>query len=78
MVAMTDEQEHAQPRDDDDGRAQMMTEQQVADELGVSARTLQRWRYYGAAGPAYHVYPTGTVRYDRADVAEWKRRRRAG
>lgn len=55
----------------------MITERDAAAELGVSVVTLRRWRYQGIA-PRHVVYDSGTVRYNRADVLEHKRRRTGG
>lgn len=52
-----------------------ISEKEVAQRLGVSTRTVQRWRW-SEEGPPYLKYPSGTVRYDWSDVAEWKRNHR--
>ena len=50
--------------------SQLLTTTEVADELGVPARTLDQWRYLGR-GPAY-IKVGHHVRYERADVDAWK------
>lgn len=45
------------------------TEEQLAEALQVSVKTLQDWRYRGR-GPAY-IRVGGAVRYRASDVAAW-------
>lgn len=45
----------------------LLTEQQVADLLGVTRRALQAWRYRGR-GPRFLRVGARLVRYRRADV----------
>lgn len=56
--------------------AEQMTTQKVAGILGVTAKTLWRWRQEGTGPPARR---TGirSVRYDGAEFAEWLKNRDA-
>ncbi|WP_447975510.1 helix-turn-helix transcriptional regulator [Nitrospira sp. Kam-Ns4a] len=47
-----------------------MTEEQVANMLQVSRRTLQAWRIRGG-GPPFAKIGARMVRYRESDVAEW-------
>jgi excisionase family DNA binding protein len=47
----------------------LLTQQQLADELRVSLRTLERWRQQGT-GPAF-IRVGRSPRYRRADVDAW-------
>lgn len=47
----------------------MMRETEVADQFGVSRRTLQGWRWRGG-GPPY-VRIGAAVRYEPAEVRAW-------
>ncbi|MEU0218940.1 helix-turn-helix domain-containing protein [Streptomyces sp. NPDC006265] len=54
-----------------------LSPRQVADELGVSTRTLANWRWAGV-GPRYTKLGDGRtspVRYRRADVDAWLKAR---
>lgn len=55
---------------------QMLTENQVADLICQSVRTIQKWRVIGF-GPAFFKIGR-SVRYRRRDVSQWieSRRRR--
>jgi predicted DNA-binding transcriptional regulator AlpA len=46
-----------------------LTEQQVAAQLGMSIKTLQRWRLLGQ-GPRFRKFG-GAVRYSVADIEAW-------
>ena len=46
----------------------LLTPQQVADMLGLTERTSERWRITGE-GPRYSKLSRSTVRYQRDDVA---------
>jgi predicted DNA-binding transcriptional regulator AlpA len=46
----------------------LLTPQEVADMLGLTERTLERWRITGE-GPRYSKLSRSTVRYLREDVA---------
>ena len=57
----------------------LLTQQQLADELQLSLRTLERWRQQGT-GPAF-IQVGRSPRYRRADVDAWldcQRRTRGG
>jgi predicted site-specific integrase-resolvase len=47
-----------------------LTEKVLAPRLGLSVRTLQRWRWQGK-GPAY-LKLGGRVVYREADIAAWE------
>ncbi len=47
----------------------LLTEQQTANLLSVSTRTLQNWRQFGK-GPK-HVKVGRGIRYDEAALQEW-------
>jgi predicted DNA-binding transcriptional regulator AlpA len=53
---------------------EIMTPEQVAEELGVSAKTLAKWRHFHT-GPKYFklggTHRSHPVRYRRSDVNEW-------
>jgi excisionase family DNA binding protein len=53
---------------------ELLTARELAAELKVSLRTLERWRARGI-GPAY-VRLGRTVRYRRSDVNTWLERQR--
>lgn len=53
----------------------LLTEVQTAQLLGISPRTLQKWRYEGGHTPAFHKVGRA-VRYRLGDVKEWLRERR--
>jgi predicted DNA-binding transcriptional regulator AlpA len=50
--------------------SQMLTEKAVAARLGVTARTLQRWRTTGD-GPAWIRIGPRMIRYSEAGVSAW-------
>jgi len=52
----------------------LLTQQQLADELQVSVRTLERWRQVGT-GPAF-VRVGRSPRYRRSDIDAWLERQR--
>jgi excisionase family DNA binding protein len=52
----------------------LLTQQQLADELQVSMRTLERWRQEGT-GPAF-VRVGRSLRYRRSDIDAWLERQR--
>ena len=54
----------------------LLTQKQVADLIGVSRKTIERWRYEGA-GPAWLRVGQG-VRYHPADVTAWLELHRNG
>lgn len=43
-----------------------LTEQQAANIIGVSPKTLRRWRQKGAVG--YSLTPGGRIRYSHEDL----------
>lgn len=56
---------------------ELLTQQQLADELQVSQRTLERWRQQGT-GPAF-IQVGRSPRYRRSDIDTWlDQRRRTG
>ena len=58
------------------GERHYLSTREAADYLGLSARTLDRYRVSGE-GPVFHRFG-GRVRYTRADLDAWaKARRRA-
>jgi excisionase family DNA binding protein len=54
--------------------AALLTQHQLADELQVSVRTLERWRQEGT-GPAF-IQVGRSPRYRRADVDAWLEQQR--
>ena len=52
----------------------LLTQQQLADELEVSLRTLERWRQQGT-GPAF-IRVGRSPRYRRSDIDAWLERQR--
>ena len=46
-----------------------MTEQEAADFLNLSVKTLQKWRYQGS-GPVYHKFGK-VVRYQQTELDEF-------
>lgn len=59
-----------------EGRPQMtnnstlLNERQTAERLGLTTRTLQRWRVSGA-GPRYMRIGPRMIRYAESDVVAW-------
>jgi predicted DNA-binding transcriptional regulator AlpA len=47
----------------------MLREREVAEQLGVSERTLQGWRWRGGGPPFVRI--GGAVRYEPAEVRVW-------
>lgn len=48
-----------------------MSQQEVAEELGVTVETLRRWRVHGA-GPRWFRFGLGMrLMYNRKDVKDW-------
>jgi len=54
----------------------LLKEQQVAEILGLSTKSLQAWRLYGK-GPRYRKIGR-SVRYPEADLEAWISRQPAG
>ena len=52
----------------------LLTQQQLADELQVSVRTLERWRQEGT-GPTF-IQVGRSPRYRRSDVDAWLEQQR--
>jgi excisionase family DNA binding protein len=50
--------------------ADYLTQEQVADELGVSVKTLRSWRALCEGPPCTRLGPR-LIRFHRTDVAEW-------
>lgn len=48
-----------------------ITPAQAAVMLGVSERTLSKWRCQGK-GPPFERHAHDCIRYDRAEVKEWR------
>ena len=48
------------------GSSPLLNEHEVASRLGLSVKTLRRWRWAGQ-GPAFHEIGTA-VRYDPAEI----------
>ena len=47
-----------------------LSESEAADYLGISRKTLQRWRF-DLKGPAYAKLNNKLIRYRLADLDEW-------
>ena len=47
-----------------------LSESEAADYLGISKKTLQRWRF-DHKGPAYAKLNGKLIRYHQADLDEW-------
>jgi len=47
-----------------------LTESYAAEYLGISKKTLQRWRF-DLKGPAYAKLNGKLIRYHQADLDEW-------
>ena len=47
-----------------------LSESEAADYLGISKKTLQRWRF-DHKGPAYAKLNNKLIRYRLADLDEW-------
>ena len=60
-----------------DDATSLLTEDEVARRLGVSRRTLLRWRFAGD-GPSYLRLGPKVIRYAEADVAAYIDARRRG
>ena len=56
------------------GERHYLSTREAADYLGLSARTLDRYRVSGE-GPVFHRFG-GRVRYTRADLDAWAAKRR--
>jgi predicted DNA-binding transcriptional regulator AlpA len=57
----------------------LLTKAQLAELLGVSVPTLNRWRNRGDGPPGFHLVGDGMgspVRFNRADVLAWLEERR--
>lgn len=51
---------------------ELMSEKDAAEMLGISPRTLQKWRHAKHVGaPPYYKLPTGLVRYKRSDLERY-------
>lgn len=49
---------------------QLLTNDELADELGVHRSTTAQWRLVGGRGPRF-VKVGASVRYRRSDVEKW-------
>ena len=60
----------------------LFSEADLAQRLGLSPRTLRKWRHERVDGPPFLRLPGGAVRYRPADVNTWiddlERYRRTG
>ena len=52
----------------------LVTEQALAERIGIAARTLQKWRYEGGGPPYFKL--NSAVRYRLSEVLEWLEDRR--
>jgi predicted DNA-binding transcriptional regulator AlpA len=50
--------------------AEMLSEQQAAEWLGLAPRTLQKWRHTGR-GPKWCRYSARCVRYPLTELRAW-------
>ena len=56
-----------------------VSEPEAARRLGISRRTLRRWRNRNdGSAPPYLQYPSSTIRYPLADLLEWFESHRHG
>lgn len=51
-------------------RTPLLVEKEVAEQLGVTIRTLQRWRQE-SKGPKYCRLTRQTIRYKQEDIDQW-------
>ena len=61
---------HQQAESSSKAESEYLTEQEAADVLRISTRSLQRWRHEGANGPLYRKFG-GAVRYSRTELLAW-------
>lgn len=54
---------------------QMLNTERTAEHIGVSPKTIRRWRYEGTGPPAHKV--GAAVRYRRSDIDAWLAARRS-
>jgi hypothetical protein len=54
--------------------ANYLSRDQLADELGVTTRTISRWRWNRKGPPAHRI--AGRVMFKRADVVVWLEQQR--
>lgn len=54
----------------DEGTA-LLNQQQLASLLGLSERTLERWRSEHLGPPFVRLVGLGSVRYRKTDIDEW-------
>lgn len=55
-----------------------LTDNEVAEQLGVSVATVRRWRLFGNEGPRYCRIGAGAIRYRPEDVAAYVESRLSG
>ena len=52
-------------------RPEFFSEKAAAKRLGVSVKTLQKWRFYGE-GPDYYKFGNGSIRYTNDTLDKFK------
>ena len=67
MMAAIAQATNASPTHNPDS---LLTERQLAEELGYTPRALQQWRRAGT-GPKFVRVSARSIRYRRRDVLEW-------
>jgi hypothetical protein len=51
--------------------AKLLTPDELAGELHVSRRTLDRWRWLGIGPPYIKLHGSGSIRYESERVQGW-------
>ena len=55
---------------------ELLTEKELAEELGVKPQTVRLWRTKTrkgrASGPKWTIILNNTIRYNRSDIEEWQ------
>jgi predicted DNA-binding transcriptional regulator AlpA len=62
---------------DDLAADRLLTPRELAARLGVSTRTLEKWRYLGS-GPRGIALTPRAIRYPESEVARWLAEKAAG